>query len=190
VVAAADLALRYVKGPMAANCSTTRALDDVAAKYGVALHRTKVGEAHVAKRMLDVGAVFGGEGNGGVMLPAVHAARDAAVGIALILQAVLESNQTAANYFASLPRYAMVKLHAEFADARALRRAFDSLKTKSPWGDVDTLDGLKWNLPDAWVQVRASNTEPIVRVYAEARSANAARELADQALHILHDSAK
>jgi phosphomannomutase len=190
IVAAADVTLRYAKGPVVANCSTTRALDEVARKYGAAIYHTKVGEAHVAKKMLDVGAAMGGEGNGGVMLPAVHAARDAATGMALILQAVLESGMSAADHFAALPRYAMVKRRAEFEDPRVLRRALNRLSETAPWGNADTLDGLKWTLPDAWVQMRASNTEPIVRVIAEAERGDAARKLADDALRLLRDAAK
>jgi phosphomannomutase len=190
VVAATDLVLRNVKGPVVANCSTTRALDDIAKKYGVAVLRTKVGEAHVAKKMLEVGAVIGGEGNGGVMLPAIHAMRDAAAGIVIILQAVLESGQTAANYFASLPRYVMVKRRVEFDNIHVLKNALHGLNEKALWGKPDTLDGWKWTLPGGWVQVRASNTEPIVRVIAEAESTDAAQELAEQAQRLLRDAVK
>jgi len=178
VVAATDLVLRYVKGPVTANCSTTRALDDVAEKYGQKVTHTKVGEAHVARKMLETGAVIGGEGNGGVMLPSIHAARDSAVGIALILQAILESGGSASAYFTSLPQYTLVKKRVTFDSLDKLRQAVAEVKGRVSFGTADHLDGLKWNLPDAWIQVRASNTEPIVRVFAEARTKDHAEALA------------
>jgi phosphomannomutase len=185
LVAAADLVLRYVKGSLVANCSTTMALDDIAEKYDVPLLRTKVGEAHVSRKMIEVRAAIGGEGNGGVILPLVHPARDAATGIALILQALLEFGGSASNYFATLPQYYMVKRRKEFSDLDVLRKSLNSVETRSPFGYPDRLDGFKWELPDAWVQIRASNTEPIVRVYAEARTEQEADRLAAEILKLL-----
>ena len=189
IVAATDLALRYLRGPVVANCSTTRALDDVAANYGASVARTKVGEAHVARKMIEIGAVIGGEGNGGVMLPLVHPARDSAVGIALILQAILESGGSASAYFASLPRYHMVKKRLTFDSLAELKRAVQSVETRVAFGPADHLDGLKWSLEDAWVQVRASNTEPIVRVFAEARDPARAEALAEETARAMRRSA-
>ncbi|HEY3294913.1 MAG TPA: phosphoglucosamine mutase [bacterium] len=187
VVAASDIVLRYQRGPVVANCSTTRAIEDIAARYGVSVTRTKVGEAHVARKMKEIGAVIGGEGNGGVMFPAIHAARDTAVGIALILEALLESGQTASGYFASLPRYHLVKRRLAFDDVQQLRRALQTVESKVSLGDADHLDGLKWTLPQSWVQVRASNTEPIVRVFAEAPDEKEAQSLAETVLHKLEE---
>ena len=189
LVAAADLVLRYRQGPVVANCSTTRALDDVAAKYGERVTRTKVGEAHVARKMIELGAVIGGEGNGGVMLPSVHPARDSAVGIALILQAILESGGSASACFASLPCYHMVKRRLLFESLDDLKRALQSAEGQVPFGPADHLDGLKWTLDEAWVQVRASNTEPIVRVLAEARDPARAEALAEAATQALRRQA-
>ncbi len=185
VVAASDLVLRYKKGPVVVNCSTTRAIDDLAAKYGVPVYRTKVGEAHVARKMKDTGAVIGGEGNGGVMLPLVHAARDTAVGIPIILQAVLEAGKSASGYFGSLPRYQMVKRRVDFPDLGKLKHALATVETRVSLGTPDRLDGLKWTLPNAWVQVRASNTEPIARVFAEAPEKQTAEDLVTQVMHAL-----
>jgi phosphomannomutase len=179
IVAAADLVLRYLKGPVTANCSTTRALDDIAAKYGVNVTRTKVGEAHVARKMIETGAVIGGEGNGGVMLPIVHPARDSAVGIALILQAILDSGGSASAYFDSLPRYHLIKKRMAFENSDLLQRALKSVESLTAFGPADHMDGLKWSLDNAWVQVRASNTEPIVRIFAEARDPEHADALAN-----------
>ncbi len=190
LVAAADVALRYVHGPVVANCSTTMALDDIAEKYDVPMFRTKVGEAHVARKMLDVNAVIGGEGNGGVILPFVHPARDAATGIALILQGLLEFGGTASNYFAMLPQYYMAKKRKEFTDLATLRAALEEIEAAAPFGTPDRLDGLKWEMPEAWVQVRASNTEPIVRVYAEASSETEAEKYASEVLRLLDHAAR
>jgi len=188
VVAASDLVLRHTQGPVVANCSTTRALDDVAAKYGVAVTRTKVGEAHVARKMKEIRAVIGGEGNGGVMYPAVHAARDTAVGIALILQGLLESGKTASAFFASFPRYHMVKRRVAFDDLDRLHRALGEVESRVALGEADRLDGLKWNLPQGWVQVRASNTEPIARVFAEAPDEHQAHVLAEKVMRSLAET--
>ena len=185
LVAAADVTLKYLKGPIVANCSTTMALDDIAEKYDVPMYRTKVGEAHVARKILEVNATIGGEGNGGVILPSVHPARDAATGIALILQGLLEFGGSASNYFAMLPQYSMAKKRKEFADLNSLRAALEAVEASSPFGPADCLDGLKWEMPEAWVQVRASNTEPIVRVYAEARSETEAEKYATEILNLL-----
>jgi phosphomannomutase len=160
------------------NCATTRALDDVAARFGVRVERTKIGEAHVARRMKEVGAIVGGEGNGGVMLPAVHAARDSAVGVALILQALLEHGGTASDYFHSLPRYHIIKRRVIFSDLEQRQRVLQP----------DRLDGLTWEVAEGWVQARASNTEPVVRVYAEAQREEDAERLAAQVLRALQES--
>lgn len=188
LVAASDLVLRTMRGPVVANCSTTRALDDIAAKYGVAVTRTKVGEAHVARKMLEIGAVVGGEGNGGVMLPSVHPARDTAVGISLILQAVREAGQTASGYFHSLPHYSLIKRRVDFDSLDELKQAIQRVESLVAFGPADHMDGLKWTLDGAWVQVRASNTEPIVRVFAEARDTDHAEALADVTVRALKKS--
>lgn len=185
LVAAAQTTLKYKKGAVVANCSSTRALDDIAAAFNVPIHRTKVGEAHVSRKIIESNAVIGGEGNGGVMLPAVHAARDSAVGMALILQALIEYNGTSADYFDSLPRYCMVKKRREFTDLDTLRGVLKEIEKTSPFGNPDTLDGLKWIVQNAWVQVRASNTEPILRIFAEAKTEAEANSLVDRILDLI-----
>jgi phosphomannomutase len=176
--AAADLVLQFSPGAVVANCSTTMALEDVAARYNSQVIRTKVGEAHVARKILESGAVIGGEGNGGVMLPQIHAARDSAVGIALILQALLDSKTIASQYFASLPHYHMVKRRVDVPGLAELSRMLHGIEALAGFGSADRLDGLKWVFPKAWVQIRASNTEPIIRVYAEAKTPDQAQSLA------------
>jgi phosphomannomutase len=161
----------------------------VAAKYGTGVTRTKVGEAHVARKMIETGAVIGGEGNGGVMLPLVHPARDSAVGIALVLQAILESGGSASAYFTSLPHYHMVKKRLAFDSLDDLKRALQSAETRVPFGAPERLDGLKWSFDDAWVQVRASNTEPIIRVLAEAHDPARAEALAKETMQFMQQRA-
>jgi phosphomannomutase len=164
------------KSSIVANLSTTRALDDVAAMHGVKLHRTKIGEAHVVDKMKRVRAGIGGEGNGGVILPAVHRGRDSATGIALICEAlaVTRSNLSALN--AAIPDYFIVKSKVPIEGlsvAKVLARIEKALpkpKAKS------TLDGTKLEFADGWVHVRPSGTEPIIRIFAEATSEEQARE--------------
>ncbi len=180
--ASALAVLPHVQGPVVANCSTSLALRDIASKFGREYFETKVGEAHVAKKMLEVKASIGGEGNGGVMLPMIHASRDAAIGAALVLQALLEFGGTSADFFDSMPQYHLIKKKREFADLLSQRKALDSLKRVDIFGQAETLDGMKWRIGNAWIQARASNTEPIVRVFAEAATHAEAERLTDELL--------
>jgi len=183
--ASALAVLPHVQGPVVANCSTSLALRDIAERFGREYIETKVGEAHVAARMLAVGAAFGGEGNGGVMLPMLHASRDTAVGAALVLQALLESGGTSADLFDSMPQYHLAKTKVEFGSIAEQRNALDSLREIEVFGQAETLDGLKWRFDNAWIQARASNTEPVVRIFAEAKSQHEAEALTQQVLNIL-----
>ncbi|MCC6476518.1 phosphoglucosamine mutase [bacterium] len=185
LVASALAVLPHVQGPVVANCSTSRALQDVANKFNRDFFETKVGEAHVGRKMLDVQAAIGGEGNGGVMLPMIHASRDSAVGAALVLQALLEFKGASAVFFDSLPQYHLAKFKREFSSLAEQSAALEKVRSNSPFGSATTLDGLKWSLDNGWVQVRASNTEPILRIFAEAPSKNAAEKLAAEILSLL-----
>jgi phosphomannomutase len=185
LVTSALAALPHVRGPVVANCSTSRALQDVAKRFEREFFETKVGEAHVARKMRDVNAAIGGEGNGGVMLPMIHASRDSAVGAALVLQALLEFGGSSADFFDSMPQYHLAKFRREYLSLEDQRAALESVRSKSPFGNPSTLDGFKWSLDNGWVQVRASNTEPILRVFAEAKSRYEANELAQAVLNIL-----
>lgn len=176
---AALAALPHIPGPVVANCSTSLALREIAKDFNREYFETKVGEAHVARKMIEVNAAIGGEGNGGVMLPMIHAARDSAVGAALVLKALLEFGGTSADLFDSLPRFSLVKKKREFNSLEEQREAMERLNSVDSLGTPDCLDGLKWRTSDAWVQARQSNTEPIVRVFAEASSSERAEELAD-----------
>jgi phosphomannomutase len=178
VTLATQLVLSKKKGRVVVNLSTTRAVDDVAADFGAEVVRTKVGEIHVAKKMKEIGAVIGGEGNGGVILPEVHLGRDASVAIALTLQKMAESGETVSQIRNRLPGYFIVKKRIEIgsSDADAILR---KLGEKYANEKLNLLDGLKIDRPDSWIQIRKSNTEPIVRVMTEAKTREQAEALGD-----------
>jgi len=175
---AADFVLGIEKGPVVVNLSTTRRIDDVAARHGVESFRSKVGEANVIEVMKEKGAVIGGEGNGGVIYPKVHHGRDAMTGIALLLQYVASSGKSVGELAAALPDYSVVKEKISFEGSfdelsSRLREIFD--------GNYNELDGIRIDMDKGWVHVRRSNTEPVVRIIAEAESAGLAEELVSQA---------
>jgi phosphomannomutase len=171
---AADFMLSRRRGSAVTNLSTSRMIDEVAARRGGTVVRTPVGEANVVAGMKEHRAVIGGEGNGGIIIPALNHARDATAGIALILQSLAVDGRTISAIAADLPVYQMIKeTIAVERPARllaAVRRAF-------PGAVIDRRDGVKAELPGGWVHVRASGTEPIVRVIAEAATAAGARKL-------------
>jgi phosphomannomutase len=182
VTTAVDLVLRREQERGASghtvvvNLSTTRAVEDVAKRYGASCLRTPVGEINVAKRMLESGSVIGGEGSGGVIYPAVHAGRDALVGVGLVLQALAEHDGPTSSWRASLPQYAISKGKVDVGSLDARQRLTRIAAEVGPSGRINTDDGLKIDLPDSWIHLRLSNTEPIIRIIAEAPD----REQADQ----------
>jgi phosphomannomutase len=165
------------KGKVVVNASTTRAIDDIAAGFGVPVIRTKVGEIHVAKRMREEQAVIGGEGNGGVILPEVHLGRDAPVAAALTLQHLMESGKRLSELHASLPQYRMVKMKVELGEVSP-DEIITKLVEKHSSTEADFTDGVKFLFDRSWVHLRKSNTEPIIRVMAEAPTAEEAHQLA------------
>ncbi len=173
---AARLILRHRPGPVVANLSTSRILDDVAGEAGRQVIRAPVGEVNVALRMRREGAAIGGEGNGGVILSELHLGRDAPVGVALVLQMLLESGEPLSKVIDSYPKYHIVKDKLERPEA-PLDSVYAALRAEFPEAEVDVQDGLRLAWPDRWVHVRPSGTEPIVRVIAEAPSKQQAREL-------------
>jgi len=159
------------------NLSTTRAIDDIAQRYGARCVRTPVGEINVAKTMKSIGAVVGGEGSGGVILPDLHYGRDAIVGIALVLQALAEDAGTLSHLKSGLPQYEIAKGKMELKGI-APDDVLNAMKTRHAGsGRVNTDDGVRIDFPDSWVHFRKSNTEPIVRIIGEAGTADAARAL-------------
>ncbi|MDD3643474.1 MAG: phosphoglucosamine mutase [Candidatus Krumholzibacteria bacterium] len=181
---AADFVLSREKGPVAANLSTTRRIEDIAKLHGVRAFRSKVGEANVIALMKERGAVIGGEGNGGVIYPPVHYGRDAMTGIALILQHIVSSGEPLARLVARLPRYEIVKEKFAFSGdfeslTERLREAFG--------GEYNLLDGIRIDTEGGWVHVRRSNTEPVVRIIAEAPTGAEAEDLVRRAAGALRE---
>lgn len=159
------------------NLSTTRAVDDIAGEFGAKVHRTPVGEINVAKRMKSIGSIIGGEGSGGVILPAVHTGRDAIVGTALILQFLAETGGTVSELKASLPQYHIAKGKIELGTIAPDAALANIQRSVEHGARLNTDDGLRIDFPDYWVHLRKSNTEPIIRVIAEARSMERASTL-------------
>jgi len=166
------------------NLSTSRMIDDIARQFDSRVYRTKVGEAHVARKLKEVKGVIGGEGNGGVILPDFHYGRDALVGMALILQYLAESGKSISQLASELPQYFVVKEKAVIK--RNFERNLTRLKRKYSGGKINSLDGLRIDYDDFWLQVRKSNTEPQARIIAEARSKHEASKLVTEALKILN----
>ena len=173
---AARFRLSQERGPVVVNMSTSRVTEDVAARYGCRCERSAVGEANVADRMIEIGAVFGGEGNGGVIDPRVGYVRDPFIGMGLILNLMAETGKKLSNLVAELPVYHIVKDKYDVNRERLLT-LFEALPRHWPEAKENRLDGLRLDWADRWVHVRPSNTEPIVRVIAEAPRADDAEEL-------------
>lgn len=176
--------LRQQRGPVVANMSTSRVIEDVARAAGCEFFRSAVGEANVVEKMRAIQAVIGGEGNGGVIDPRVGWVRDPFIGMALILNLMAEEGKPLSRLVADLPPYAMLKTKYTVSRDR-LAAGFASLAAKWPGAKTDTQDGLRIDGPDWWLHVRASNTEPVVRAIAEAPSAERAKQLCDDAAAIL-----
>lgn len=183
---AATLVLRHRRGPVVTNLSTSRALDDVAQAADVPLHRAAVGEIHVVRVMQRVGAVIAGEGNGGVILPGVQPTRDSAVAAALVLQLLVELGQPLDRVVAGHRSYTIVKDKLP-RDAGDLEAAFSLLAERLDAPEVDRQDGLRLAWPEErrWLHLRASGTEPILRIIAEAESPESVGELVEAARRAL-----
>lgn len=177
---AATLVLRHRRGPVVTNLSTSLLVEDAVRRGNSSLLRTPVGEINVAVRMRESGAVVGGEGNGGVILPEVHLGRDAPVGIALILQLLTETGKPLSALASELPSYAIVKDKLDRPKA-SLDAVYAALQGAFPDAAADRQDGLRLSWKDRWLHVRPSGTEPIVRVIAEAPTAPEARKLVQRA---------
>jgi len=176
LVLAMDFLLARESGPVAVNLSTTQLVEEVAGRHGTVVYRTPVGEANVVETLLQQNCVIGGEGNGGVIYPRLHAGRDALVGIAMIVQALADGERSLADLVRALPPVAMVKEKVP-QDAVPTGAELAALLAGLGPGQLDERDGVKWTGDDAWVHVRPSNTEPVVRIIAEAVTAEAARQL-------------
>lgn len=171
-------------GPVVVNMSTSRVVEDVAARHGVACVRAAVGEANVADRMILAGSPIGGEGNGGVIDPRVGYVRDPFIGMALILNLMAATGRSLADLADALPAYHIVKDKCRLAPER-LPAAYAALRARWPEARADEQDGLRLDWADRWVHVRPSNTEPTVRVIAEAPQPDAAAQMCREALSAL-----
>lgn len=168
--------LRHERGPVVVNMSTSRIIEDIANRFSCPFHRAAVGEANVADRMRETNALIGGEGNGGVIDPRVGFVRDPFIGMAMILNLMAETNRKLSELVAELPTYHIVK--DKYAiDRGRLASALAALTARWPEAKTNEIDGLRVDWPDRWVHVRPSNTEPIVRVIAEAPDETQARAL-------------
>ena len=177
---AAGLVLRHRSGPVVTNLSTSRIVDDIVERAGSRVVRAPVGEVNVAVRMRTEGAVVGGEGNGGVILPELHLGRDAPLGVAILLQLLLEEGRPLSQIVADYPRYSIVKEKLDRPSA-SLDSVYAALRSTFATAAADTQDGLRLAWDDAWVHVRPSGTEPVVRVIAEAPSEARAQAIIAQA---------
>ena len=192
-VVAADFLMRKEPGPFATNLSSSRLIEDVMARYGQPVHRSAVGEVNVVEAMRAHGAVLGGEGNGGVILPALHYGRDALAGAALVLQFLAETGQSLSELGATYPEYHISKnkLPLEAPDGARLDAKALLARLAERYADarISTVDGVKIDFDAGWVHLRTSNTEPILRIYTEARTREEAEALAERFKRELREGA-
>jgi phosphomannomutase len=175
-----DHVLRQRPGPVVTNCATSRMAADLAGRYGVPLTRSAVGEANVVAAMHSCNAAFGGEGNGGPIDPRVGFIRDSFVGMALILDSLAARPAAISQVADALPSYAIFKDKTTLPPEK-VPQALDAIQNRFSDATASRLDGLRLDWPDRWLLVRASNTEPIVRIIAEAPDEKGARDLCSQA---------
>ncbi len=178
LVAVADFVLGNKKGNTVSNLSSTRALRDITEKHGGTHFGAAVGEVNVVKKMKDVQAIVGGEGNGGIILPELHYGRDALVGIALFLTHLATSNKKCSVLRASYPDYFISKNKIELTPQVNMDKLFAAIQNKYRKQPHNTEDGLKIEFDTDWIHLRRSNTEPIIRIYAESRHESTAEKLA------------
>ena len=187
LVAVADYVLGKIKGDTVSNLSSTRALKDITESYGCTYHPAAVGEVNVVAKMKGVNAVIGGEGNGGIIVPDFHYGRDALIGIALFLTFMSQSGKTARQIRYSYPNYFISKNKIELSDHAVLPRVFEQLKEKYKAYALNTIDGLRIDFEKDWVHLRASNTEPIIRIIAESNFETTANNIASKLIRDIQE---
>lgn len=190
LVTVADYVLQNTPGNTVSNLSSTRALRDVTEKYGCQYTPAAVGEVNVVTKMKETGAVIGGEGNGGVIYPAAHYGRDALVGIGLILTYLAKRKMKASELRATYPNYYIAKNRIDLTPGTDILAILQSVKEHYKDEKVTDIDGVKIDFADKWVQLRKSNTEPIIRVYSEAPTMEAANALGQQVIDIVYSMIK
>ena len=180
LVACADYVLGKTKGNVVSNLSSSRALRDIAQKHGVTYSAAAVGEVNVVTEMKRVGAIIGGEGNGGIIYPELHYGRDALVGVALFLSLLAERGGSVQQLRESYPAYFMSKNKIQLTEQINPDQILKAMEQKYAHEQTTTIDGLKIDFSESWVHLRKSNTEPIIRIYTEAKSQKEADELAQR----------
>ncbi len=185
LVAVADYVLDKIKGPAVSNMSSSMALKDIAVKHGQEYFSSAVGEVNVVTEMKRVGAVIGGEGNGGVIVPDLHYGRDALIGTALFLSHLAKMDCSAAELRSLYPQYHMIKRRVELPKNNNKQSIFDNIKEKYSSEKITDTDGVKieFKSSKSWVHLRASNTEPILRVYAEAPDQKSSEEIVERIIN-------
>ena len=180
LVACADYVLSKTKGNVVSNLSSSRALRDIAQKYGVTYSAAAVGEVNVVTEMKRIGAIIGGEGNGGIIYPELHYGRDALVGVALFLSLLAERDNSVKDLRESYPAYFMSKNKIQLTEHINPDLILKEMEQKYIGEQITTIDGLKIDFPESWVHLRKSNTEPIIRIYTEAKTQEEADQLAQR----------
>ena len=190
LVSVADYVLSHTVGNTVSNLSSTRALRDVTEKHGGSYTAAAVGEVNVTTKMKEVGAVIGGEGNGGVIYPESHYGRDALVGIALFLSSLAQKGCTVSELRKTFPDYQIAKNRIDLTletDVDAILVKVKELFAQDSQAKVNDIDGVKIDFPDKWVHLRKSNTEPIIRVYSEAQTMAEADDLGKKLMQVVYD---
>ena len=191
LVTVADYILQNTPGNTVSNLSSTRALRDVTNRYaGCKYNAAAVGEVNVVTKMYETNAVIGGEGNGGVIYPAAHSGRDALVGIALILTYLAKKGMTTSQLRATYPPYQIAKNRIDLTPDTDVDAILVKVKELYKDQEVNDIDGVKIDFPDKWVHLRKSNTEPIIRVYSEASTMEAADKLGKEIMDVVYSMVK
>ena len=185
LVTVADYILKHTPGNTVSNLSSTRALRDVTHKYGMQYFASAVGEVNVTTKMKEVGAVIGGEGNGGVIYPAIHYGRDALVGIALLLSHIAHEGKKLSELRATYPSYFMAKNRIDLKPDTDVPSILAKVKELYKNEEINDIDGVKIDFADSWVHLRSSNTEPIIRVYSEASSPEEAEAIGQKVMSVV-----
>jgi phosphomannomutase len=185
LVAVADYILSNTPGSTVSNLSSSRALSDVTRRHGCNYSAAAVGEVNVVAKMKETGAVIGGEGNGGVIYPAAHYGRDALVGVALFLTLLAKSCKTVSQLKRDYPAYEIVKNKIQLTPAINVDLLLEKVKEKYASERITDIDGVKIDFADSWVHLRKSNTEPIIRIYAEAKDEPTAQQLAENVKQVI-----
>jgi phosphomannomutase len=189
LVACADYVLSKTEGNTVSNLSSSRALRDITEKHGGTYEAAAVGEVNVVTKMKANNAIIGGEGNGGIIYPESHYGRDALVGTALFLMLMAERGGTVAELRASYPSYFMSKKKIQLTPELDVDALLEAMQNKYKDEEVSTIDGVKIDFPENWVHLRKSNTEPIIRIYTEAKSQEEADGLADRIINEIKEVA-